>query len=251
MSHRSQRHCSLFLSISVSYHHSLSLSYGKIILSFTIKRNFSWRLSCTCPLSDEKIHFYSQIAKNFCSKWVLDFLKNFFCIMERIQGFFFYSLLMWETKSINYWIWKWLWIIGIKPTWSSWQTGRIWSLESLPFDIYILISSPPLDCRHELWLALTNNMQQRWEDVCDHVIAQHKIVALVLQDSLTPLWLWGSQQPCGLAHGKALQLAARSWEQLLANDHQETEFFSITVTKNWILLTNSWVWKHFPPQMRT
>ena len=61
-----------------------------------------------------------SLCWGFCNKQMLN-VKSFFCIIEKIIWFLFYSLLIWCITSIDLCILNHLCIPGISPTWSWYQ----------------------------------------------------------------------------------------------------------------------------------
>ena len=62
--------------------------------------------------------FYANFWKSFYHKWVLNFVKSFFCIDWDDHMVFILNLLMCYITLIDLWILKNPCIPGINPTWS-------------------------------------------------------------------------------------------------------------------------------------
>ena len=62
--------------------------------------------------------FYTHFLKHFYYKWVLNFVKGFFCIYWDDHMVFIFSLLIWCITLIDFCIVKNTCIPGINPTWS-------------------------------------------------------------------------------------------------------------------------------------
>ena len=85
-------------------------------------------------------------------------------------------------------------------------------------------------------LLLNKRIWQRWQDWPNYVyIIMNLIVGPVLLESLPfPCWIWRSKLPCREAH------MAKNYKQCPTASQQDTEVFSSTAARNWILPT-PWV----------
>ena len=62
---------------------------------------------------------YAHFLESFCHKWVLNFIKSFFCIYWDGCMIFTLQWLMWCITLIDLQILRNLWISDINPTWWS------------------------------------------------------------------------------------------------------------------------------------
>ena len=83
---------------------------------FTIENNVCCRLIINGLYCVEVVSFYAHFLKSFNHKWVLNFVKGFFCIIEIIIWFLSFSLLIWYIPLIDLHILKNPYIPGVNPT---------------------------------------------------------------------------------------------------------------------------------------
>ena len=89
-----------------------------LVQFFTIENNVCFGLIMYGLYYIEIDSFYPHFLKSFNHKWVLDFVKGFFCIYWDEIWFLSLNVLIWYITLIDLHILKNPCIPGINPTWS-------------------------------------------------------------------------------------------------------------------------------------
>ena len=92
---------------------SLVLIWGGKASSLTRKYDVSCRFFCKCSLSSRGSSRLFLVCWEFLSEWMLDFVKCFFCVYWDNHNCFSFSLLVWWTELIKFWMLNQPWILGL------------------------------------------------------------------------------------------------------------------------------------------